>query len=89
MFVPSLQEKTGASEVSEVRRCFWRELVSSMRGGSGVGGPSDFVALIYCVVLRPLAFRITPGHRHTMEKMLLRCAWSPDGKMVTAGSGDR
>ena len=28
------------------------------------------------------------GHRHTMEKMLLRCAWSPDQKMVTAGSGD-
>lgn len=28
------------------------------------------------------------GHRHQMEKMLLRCAWSPDGKRVTAGSGD-
>ena len=28
------------------------------------------------------------GHRHTMEKMLLRCAWSPDGKRVTGGSGD-
>eukprot|EP00591_Stephanopyxis_turris_P011353 CAMPEP_0195528904 /NCGR_PEP_ID=MMETSP0794_2-20130614/31264_1 /TAXON_ID=515487 /ORGANISM="Stephanopyxis turris, Strain CCMP 815" /LENGTH=50 /DNA_ID=CAMNT_0040660115 /DNA_START=333 /DNA_END=481 /DNA_ORIENTATION=+ len=23
-----------------------------------------------------------------MEKMLLRCAWSADGKMVTGGSGD-
>jgi Prp8 binding protein len=32
--------------------------------------------------------RVFRGHRHTMEKMLLRCDWSPDGKMVTGGSGD-
>lgn len=29
------------------------------------------------------------GHRHNAEKGLLKCAWSPDGKMVTAGSADR
>lgn len=26
---------------------------------------------------------------HTFEKNLLRCAWSPDGRRVTCGSGDR
>ena len=29
------------------------------------------------------------GHAHNFEKGLLRCAWSPDGKKVTAGSADR
>jgi Prp8 binding protein len=28
------------------------------------------------------------GHTHTIEKNLLRCDWSPDGKRVIAGSGD-
>lgn len=29
------------------------------------------------------------GHTHNFEKALLRCAWSPDGTKVTAGSADR
>jgi Prp8 binding protein len=29
------------------------------------------------------------GHRHGLERNLLRCGWSPDGKRVTAGSADR
>lgn len=29
------------------------------------------------------------GHQHNFEKNLLRCAWSPNGNMVTAGSADR
>uniref|UniRef100_A0A7S0S261 Anaphase-promoting complex subunit 4 WD40 domain-containing protein n=1 Tax=Chlamydomonas leiostraca TaxID=1034604 RepID=A0A7S0S261_9CHLO len=29
------------------------------------------------------------GHMHSFEKLLLRCAWSPDGKQVTCGSSDR
>nr|VZI06609.1 unnamed protein product [Spirometra erinaceieuropaei] len=33
--------------------------------------------------------RIFTGHMHTFEKNLLRCAWSPDGRRVTCGSGDR
>lgn len=28
------------------------------------------------------------GHLHSIEKGLLKCAWSPDGSMVTAGSAD-
>ena len=28
------------------------------------------------------------GHVHSVEKNLLRCDWSPDGKRVVAGSGD-
>jgi Prp8 binding protein len=33
--------------------------------------------------------KIYTGLVHTHEKMLLRCAWSPDGLQVTAGSSDR
>jgi Prp8 binding protein len=29
------------------------------------------------------------GVQHNFEKTLLRCAWSPDGSKVAAGSGDR
>lgn len=29
------------------------------------------------------------GHQHNFEKNLLRCAWSPDGNMITCGSADR
>lgn len=29
------------------------------------------------------------GHQHNFEKNLLRCAWSMEGDMVAAGSGDR
>lgn len=29
------------------------------------------------------------GHQHNFEKNLLRCAWSRNGSMVTAGSADR
>lgn len=29
------------------------------------------------------------GHQHNFEKNLLRCAWSPSGNMVSAGSADR
>jgi len=29
------------------------------------------------------------GHQHGEEKNLLRCAWSPDGRWVAAGSADR
>ena len=30
-----------------------------------------------------------PGGKHGAEKGLLKCAWSPDGSMVTGGSSDR
>ncbi|VEL13462.1 unnamed protein product [Protopolystoma xenopodis] len=33
--------------------------------------------------------RVFQGHQHTFEKNLLRCAWSPDNRRVTCGSGDR
>eukprot|EP00850_Spirogloea_muscicola_P007085 SM000035S13065 [mRNA] locus=s35:263044:265830:+ [translate_table: standard] len=44
--------------------------------------------------LRPYApedrcMRTFVGHQHNFEKNLLRCAWSPDGSRVTAGSSDR
>eukprot|EP00741_Cyanophora_paradoxa_P003849 tig00000718_g3743.t1 len=29
------------------------------------------------------------GVQHTFEKNLLKCAWSPDGSKISAGSGDR
>lgn len=29
------------------------------------------------------------GHRHNAEKGLLKCSWSRDGNMVTAGSADK
>lgn len=29
------------------------------------------------------------GHQHNFEKNLLRCSWSPNGNMVSAGSSDR
>lgn len=29
------------------------------------------------------------GHQHNFEKNLLRCSWSPNGSMITAGSADR
>ena len=33
--------------------------------------------------------KVLKGHTHNFEKTLLRCAWSPDGRKVTAGSADR
>jgi len=33
--------------------------------------------------------KIFQGNQHVFEKNLLRCAWSPDGGRVSAGSGDR
>lgn len=33
--------------------------------------------------------KIFVGHQHNFEKNLLRCAWSPEGSKVSAGSGDR
>lgn len=33
--------------------------------------------------------KVFTGHQHTFERLLLRCAWSPDGKRVAAGSADR
>lgn len=33
--------------------------------------------------------KIFNGHQHNFEKNLLRCAWSPDGSKVAAGSADR
>lgn len=33
--------------------------------------------------------KIFSGHQHNFEKNLLRCAWSPDGTKITAGSSDR
>jgi Prp8 binding protein len=33
--------------------------------------------------------KVLKGHLHNFEKTLLRCAWSPDDKKVTAGSADR
>ena len=32
---------------------------------------------------------VVSGHQHTVEKHLLKCAWSGDGNRITAGSGDR
>jgi len=29
------------------------------------------------------------GHSHDLQQCLLRCAWSPDGKRIAAGSSDR
>jgi len=33
--------------------------------------------------------KVFQGNQHVFEKNLLRCAWSPDGGQVSAGSGDR
>lgn len=33
--------------------------------------------------------RFYQGHRHGAEKVLLKCAWSPNGARVAAGSADR
>ncbi|CAO2833515.1 unnamed protein product [Amaranthus hypochondriacus] len=33
--------------------------------------------------------KVLEGHQHNFEKNLLKCAWSPDGSKVTAGSADR
>eukprot|EP00877_Chromochloris_zofingiensis_P009724 jgi/Chrzof1/5004/Cz15g08070.t1 len=33
--------------------------------------------------------KVFTGHQHSFEKNLLRCDWSSDGAMVTAGSADR
>ncbi|KOB72547.1 WD repeat-containing protein 57 [Operophtera brumata] len=33
--------------------------------------------------------KLMSGHAHNFEKNLLRCAWSPDGSKVAAGSSDR
>lgn len=33
--------------------------------------------------------KVFQGHQHNFEKNLLRCAWSKDGDLVAAGSGDR
>merc|ERR1711894_191334 len=44
--------------------------------------------------IRPFAkndrcLKLFTGHLHNFEKNLLKCAWSPDGAMVSAGSADR
>lgn len=44
--------------------------------------------------IRPFApenrcVRVFMGHQHGFEKNLLRCSWSPDGKLVSGGSSDR
>ena len=44
--------------------------------------------------IRPFApqdrqLKVLQGHQHSFEKNLLRCCWSPDGKMVSAASADR
>uniref|UniRef100_A0A1A9ZFS2 WD_REPEATS_REGION domain-containing protein n=1 Tax=Glossina pallidipes TaxID=7398 RepID=A0A1A9ZFS2_GLOPL len=33
--------------------------------------------------------KIFQGHQHNFEKNLLRCAWSPDGSKISAGTADR
>lgn len=33
--------------------------------------------------------KVFTGHQHNFEKNLLRCAWSPDGGKVAAGSADK
>ncbi|XP_035908802.1 U5 small nuclear ribonucleoprotein 40 kDa protein [Anopheles stephensi] len=33
--------------------------------------------------------KVFTGHQHNFEKNLLRCAWSPDGLKISAGSADR
>ena len=33
--------------------------------------------------------KIFTGHKHNAEKGLLKCSWSSDGNMVTAGSADK
>ncbi|XP_050087210.1 U5 small nuclear ribonucleoprotein 40 kDa protein [Anopheles aquasalis] len=33
--------------------------------------------------------KVFNGHQHNFEKNLLRCAWSPDGQKISAGSSDR
>ena len=43
--------------------------------------------------IRPFApenrcVRVFSGHQHGFEKNLLRCSWSPDGKLVSGGSSD-
>jgi len=40
-------------------------------------------------VSTPRFIRRFVGHRHNMDKTLLRCSWSPDGSRITAGSADR
>src|SRR5690625_2271300 len=54
--------------------------------------PSPFPVCIWDI--RPFAYsdrclKTLVGHQHNFEKNLLRCAWSPDGGRVTAGSADR
>ncbi|KAF6022729.1 hypothetical protein EB796_018975 [Bugula neritina] len=49
---------------------------------------------VRCWDVRPFApqercVKIFRGHKHSFEKNLLRCAWSPDGSKISAGSGDR
>lgn len=39
-------------------------------------------------ILIPFWYEIS-GHQHNFEKNLLKCCWSPDGAMVSAGSSDR
>lgn len=44
--------------------------------------------------IRPFApaercVKVFTGHQHNFERNLLRCAWSPEGSRVTAGSADR
>jgi Prp8 binding protein len=41
----------------------------------------------YCPTDRCL--KVFTGHQHNFEKNLLRCAWSPDGSQISAGSADR
>ena len=48
-------------------------------------------ARVGCASVAPAnrCIKVLTGHQHTFEKHLLKCAWSGDGRRVTAGSGDR
>jgi len=51
-------------------------------------------ATLRCWDMRPYAptnrcVKLFSGHQHNFEKNLLKCSWSPDGKMVSAGSSCR
>ncbi len=42
-----------------------------------------------CVCVCVYVCVLCTGHVHSFEKILLRCAWSPDGSKVSCGSADR
>lgn len=57
-------------------------LSNSMDGTLRIWDIRPYVATDRCV-------KIFSGHQHNFEKNLLRCAWSPDGTRISAGSSDR